>query len=241
MPGRVAAAVRAASATPGEPEAPQAPQLNAAVLRQLVMLPVLWASNKIDLDHPDNALVLQSVFVTIIALGYGLIQVAIFRARRTNDQSRVLTPGPSTYIHDDDKAQDGSVSARVYDVAKLRESKLQFLMSAGMVVFLNLKWGYTQPLLMICARPPTALARARIFALPPTHSPRTGSPPSAIPSPRHPRCRHHAASSALGQPRDAHPLARQVGPGLREAVEGCGRRQPARAMGGAQEGGVGGR
>ena len=40
--------------------------------------------NKIDLDHPDNALVLQSVFVTIIALGYGLIQVAIFRARRTN-------------------------------------------------------------------------------------------------------------------------------------------------------------
>ena len=151
MPAQVAA--RAAAAAPDEPEAPD----YSKVLRQFIVLPILWGSNKINLDDPDNMLVLQCVFVTVIALGYGLIQVAIFRARRTNDQSRVLNPGSSTYIHEEDTAQDGSVSARVYDVAKLRESKLQFLMSAGMVVFLNLKWSYTQPLLMICA-----LARARI-------------------------------------------------------------------------------
>ena len=79
------------------------------------------------------------------------MQYAILKARTRKDPTRVQNPGTSTHLTDAMKAGDGSVSACDYDVAKLRESKLQFMMSAMVVGLIHWKWSVTQPLLMICA------------------------------------------------------------------------------------------
>ena len=147
-----AAARKEALSAKVEPEEEEeGPALDAGALRQLIMLPVIWGSGKLNLDNPQNLLILQTVFASVILTGFCLIQLAIYKAVRKSDGTRVKEPGTSNYITDADKAEDGSVSAKVYDVAKLKETKLQFMISAGIGAFVHMKWGYTQPLLMMSA------------------------------------------------------------------------------------------
>merc|ERR1711865_389685 len=84
-------------------------------------------------------------------------QFAIFRAGVQNNATPVANPGDSKYFGDGDKAPDGSVSAKVYDISKLKETKLQLVMSAAITAFIHIKWAYTQPLLMICVMQPMSL------------------------------------------------------------------------------------
>jgi len=135
---------------------PETPSMGPA-LRQMALLPVIWGSSKLNLDHPDNLFILQIVFSCVITLLYGSIQFALYRASRSNNTTRVLNPGTSQYIKDEDKAADGSVAAWVYDKAKINESKMQLTMSACITTFIHLQWKYTQPLLMICLMQPMQL------------------------------------------------------------------------------------
>eukprot|EP00325_Prymnesiales_sp_UTEX-LB-985_P030824 CAMPEP_0174728336 /NCGR_PEP_ID=MMETSP1094-20130205/51536_1 /TAXON_ID=156173 /ORGANISM="Chrysochromulina brevifilum, Strain UTEX LB 985" /LENGTH=201 /DNA_ID=CAMNT_0015930231 /DNA_START=7 /DNA_END=612 /DNA_ORIENTATION=+ len=135
---------------------PAAPSM-APAMRQLVLLPVMWGSSKLNLDDPTNLLILQCVFGAVIGTAYLLLQFATFRAKRQNNITPVANPGTSQYLSDSDKAEDGSVTARAYDVAKLSESKLQLVMSAAITCFIHVKWQYTQPLLMISIMQPMQL------------------------------------------------------------------------------------
>ena len=133
----------AAAANPAAPDMSQ-------MIRQFAMLPVLWGSGKIDFENEQNKFYLLCTFGCVIALGYALIQFTVFKVRRLNDAGRVKKPGTCSFLSDDMKAEDGSVSIRQYDHAKLQESKMQFVMTAAVSSFVHLKWGYTQPLVMLC-------------------------------------------------------------------------------------------
>ena len=114
------------------------------------MLPAMWLTGKIDFTNTENKNMLQIVFGFVLFVGYMLIQFSVRKVRKANDTSRVAEPGTSMYIKDEDKAQDGSVSARQYDHAKLQESKMQFMMSAAVSAFVHIKWEYTQPIVIMC-------------------------------------------------------------------------------------------
>merc|ERR1719453_1587582 len=129
------------------------------------MLPVLWGSGKINFDDEDNKFYLLCTFGAVAALGYALIQLTVFKVKRLNDMGRVANPGNISFLSDDMKAEDGSVSIRQYDTAKLQESKLQFVMTAGISTFMHLKWGYTQPLVMLCIMLPLQLWDNKAVAL----------------------------------------------------------------------------
>lgn len=137
--------------------------------RQLLVLGVVWQSNKLNLDKPENTQILEIVFCCVMGTLYLLIQFALFRARKSNDTGRVANPGLNM-VSDSEKAADGSVSNYVYDRSKLSESKMQLVMSACITGFVHFKWGYTQPLLIMSkpARltPPPRLASARLLPAP---------------------------------------------------------------------------
>ncbi len=132
-------------------------ELSPNMMRQFAMLPVLWLSSKIDFTDPQNVLLLQMVFGTVMLCGYALIQLALRRAAKLNDQSRVADPGRLTHLRDDQKAADGSVSACAYDMAKLNESRMQYVMGAMVAVFIYTMWGWTQPMMVMSVSQPLQL------------------------------------------------------------------------------------
>ena len=71
----------------------------------------------------------------------------------------------SMYIKEEDKAQDGSVSVRTYDNAKLQEAKMQFVMSTGIGFLVHFKWGYTQPLILMSFMQPMQLFDNKALAV----------------------------------------------------------------------------
>ena len=79
------------------------------------------------------------------------------RVRRLNDTARVSSPGTSMYITKEDCAEDGSCSVCQYDKAKLNEAKLQLILGTAIATFVHLKWGYTQPLLLMSIMQPFQL------------------------------------------------------------------------------------
>jgi len=127
------------------------------MLKQFAVLPVLWLSGKIDFKDQQNLITLQVVFGTIITAGYCMIQLSLSRARVVNNTARVVQPGKSMYLLDEHLAADGSCSACAYDMAKLKESKMQFVMGAAIGAFMFLGWGWTQPLLVMSVTQPLAL------------------------------------------------------------------------------------
>ena len=128
------------------------------LMRQLAVLPIMWGSGKIDFEkNPDYVDYLRLFFMTAMAGMILVIQYAQTVVRKNNDDGRVMNPGQSTHITDDDKAADGSVSIRCYDRAKLNEAKMQAFMSAGISFCIHLKWGYTQPLIMMSFMQPMQL------------------------------------------------------------------------------------
>ena len=122
----------------------------AQLVRQFAMLPAMWLTGKIDFTKEQNKNNLLIVFGLVLFVGYSLIQFAVRKVRSVNDSARVKEPGTSMHIKDEDKAQDGSVSVRQYDHAKLQESKMQFIMSAAISAFVHIKWDYTQPIVIMC-------------------------------------------------------------------------------------------
>mmetsp|Transcript_4661 Transcript_4661/g.12413 ORF Transcript_4661/g.12413 Transcript_4661/m.12413 type:complete len:197 (+) Transcript_4661:103-693(+) len=135
-------------------DAPQMPGLTLGTLRQFIMLPILWGSGKIDFKEPNNLQILQIVFTCMIGISYIAIQMAINKAHKANDKSRVMDPGASSHLSDDDKAADGSVSACAYDLAKLKEAKTQLVMSSAISSFIHMYFGWTQPLLVMSVTQP---------------------------------------------------------------------------------------
>ena len=136
------------AAMAGGDAAPQPPQLS-QMIRQFAMLPVLWGSGKVDWEQEDNKFYLRCTFGTMVALGYLMIQLAVFKVKRINDSGRVANPGTISTLKDDMKAEDGSVSICQYDLAKLQESKFQYVMTAAISSLMHFHWGYTQPLVML--------------------------------------------------------------------------------------------
>ena len=153
-PGEFQRVVAAPSSSDGAPAAAEAPAAEepdpmaqmGQMGRQLVMLPVLWASNKIDWEEKDNILYLQIFFAAVLATGSLLLQFTLSKAEAVEDTgARVANPGTSQQFT---KAEDGSVSVKEYDVAKLKETRGQFVMGGAICSFLHYKFGYVQPLLM---------------------------------------------------------------------------------------------
>lgn len=147
-------AARAAAAEPEDETAMG--QAMYGFLRQIAVLPAIWLSGKVDFKQPANLNMLMTVFSCIMCAGLALLQLAMYRVRQKNDNARVQDPG-SLQIAADQKAEDGSVSVRSYDTAKLNESKMQFMMSAAMAFGLNWKWQYTQPMVIMSIMQPLQL------------------------------------------------------------------------------------
>ena len=118
-----------------------------AVGRQLVLLPVLWSSNKINWEEPNNVLALRVAFGIVLVIAAGLLQVALFKIDSAKDNTVVKNPGDSQHLV---KAEDGSCTAEAYDRAKAKETRQQLLMGGCICIGVHYKWGYMQPLLMTC-------------------------------------------------------------------------------------------
>lgn len=143
---------------------PKPPELGAA-LKQLAILPVMWLSGKIDFTDEFNVQLLRIFFAVMMGSGYIALTFAISKVKRLNDGSRVRNPGSSQYLKDEDKADDGSVSVRTYDNAKLQEAKMQFVMSACIGCFMHFKFGYTQPLILMSIMQPMQLFDNKAIAI----------------------------------------------------------------------------
>ena len=87
--------------------------------RQMLMLPLLWMSGKVEWTEPRLHL-LRTGFVSVMILGSLLVQWTMIIVARKKDTARLKEPGPGQYI-DQAKAADGSVSIEEYDLAKLKE------------------------------------------------------------------------------------------------------------------------
>ena len=145
--GAVAPAAPAAAPA----EAPAPPGL-AGMGRQLVMLPAMWASHKVDWTQPTAQSALLAVFGVVVLVGFAMVQYTLKQIYKAKPTGRVEDPGEGAYFPT--KAADGTISELEYDVAKVKELKTQFMMSVGMVTFLHIKWGYTQPILIMCLMQP---------------------------------------------------------------------------------------
>lgn len=113
--------------------------------RQMVMLPALWMSNKIDFEDKSNVQILQATFFVVLLVAVGLLQLTLAKIEAAKDGARVQKPGDSQHFT---KAEDGSVSVQEYDSAKAKETRSQLIMGGAIVTFLHFKFGYIQPLLM---------------------------------------------------------------------------------------------
>lgn len=139
--------------------APEAPSLM-GMLRQFIMLPVLWGSGKVDWEVAETKLALRSCAVLVAFIGFCLLQLALARAGSSKLEGRVAKPGSGQFMPkegDPEMAADGSVSIQTYDTAKLKEARMQFGMSVIMILGLHFKLGYTQPLIMLCIMQPLQL------------------------------------------------------------------------------------
>mmetsp|Transcript_25821 Transcript_25821/g.63876 ORF Transcript_25821/g.63876 Transcript_25821/m.63876 type:complete len:175 (+) Transcript_25821:1-525(+) len=116
------------------------------------MLPALGGSHKIDWQEANAQSALLAVFCLVGMTGFLLLQYTIRKVNLAKDERRVANPGEGPYMPA--KAADGTVSVQEYDVAKLKELKMQFMLSVGIVAFLHIKWGYTQPILVMSLMQP---------------------------------------------------------------------------------------
>jgi len=118
-----------------------------AVGRQLVLLPVLWTSNKVDWEVPSNVIMLRVAFGVVLVIAASLLQFCLLKIAAAKDDTKVKNPGDSQYLV---KAEDGSCTAMEYDLAKAKETRTQLLMGGCICIGVHYKFGYMQPLLMTC-------------------------------------------------------------------------------------------
>jgi len=118
-----------------------------AVGRQLVLLPVLWTSNKVDWEVPSNVIMLRVAFGVVLVIAASLLQFCLLKIAAAKDDTKVKNPGDSQYLV---KAEDGSCTAMEYDLSKAKETRTQLLMGGCICVGVHYKFGYMQPLLMTC-------------------------------------------------------------------------------------------
>jgi len=118
-----------------------------AVGRQLVLLPVLWTSNKVDWEVPSNVIMLRVAFGVVLVIAACLLQFALLKIAAAKDHTKVKNPGDSQHLT---KAEDGSCTAMEYDLAKAKETRTQLLMGGCICIGVHYKFGYMQPLLMTC-------------------------------------------------------------------------------------------
>ena len=127
------AAVPAADA--GQTGTPAASPLS-GIGRQMVLLPAIWASHKVDWTKPSNQNMLMGAFGIVVLLGFALLQFTLLKINKAKDTRRLANPGEVVMLT---KSEDGSVSIQEYDLAKVKELKMQFMMSVGLVAFLHAK------------------------------------------------------------------------------------------------------
>merc|ERR1719498_993357 len=120
--------------------------------KQLVVLPVLWLSGKVDFTQEQNLLGLRIWFGSVILACVLLLQYTLTQVYAKKDMGRVEKPGESQFLTK--KAEDGSVAVWEHDAAKVKEARMQLMMSAGIGSFLNFQWGYAQPLLIMSVMQP---------------------------------------------------------------------------------------
>ena len=127
-----------AAVEPAAAPAPPTPPGLGNMGRQLVLMGAMWSSHKVDWTKPDTLTMLLTAFGAVVVTGILLLQYTIGRAYKAKDTSRVVDPGEGPYMPE--KAEDGTVSAMDYEVGKLKELKMQFMMSVGIVTFLHIKY-----------------------------------------------------------------------------------------------------
>lgn len=142
-----------APAAPAAAAEPEMPNISSALGRQFVILPAMYFSRKVNWEEPTAQNSLLMVFGAVVLIGLVMVQYTLSLITKAGDQGRMADPGDgATYTTKDES--DGTVAVQEYDSAKVKELKMQFMMSVGMVTFLHIQWGYTQPLLMICLMQP---------------------------------------------------------------------------------------
>ena len=138
---------------PEQPQMPQSGEIWKAV-RQMAMLPVLYATGKIDFEQPMAKLALPVVATCVLLLCTLILFIAMRRVVATNSRARVADPGDSPNYT---KAEDGTVSECEYDLAKVKEARTALFMSAAIGSFMFIQWGYTQPIVIMCIMQPMQL------------------------------------------------------------------------------------
>ena len=133
--------------------------------KQMVLVPAMWLSQKIDFTKEGNLQILFFVFSAVMIGGYLTVGLAQRRVLAKNDTARVAKPGMSMYLSADDMAADGSVSVCAYDKAKLGELKMQFVFSVVIAGLVHLKWGYTQPLVIMSLMQPMQMFEHKAIAV----------------------------------------------------------------------------
>eukprot|EP00966_Prymnesium_polylepis_P221760 5130039-Prymnesium_polylepis.2 len=131
------------------------------------MLPAMWASNKVDWTKEGPQTALLASFAIVVLAGWTMLQYTLRVIHKKGDTGRVADPGDGPSMPA--KAEDGTISVCEYDVAKVKELKMQFMMSVGITTFLHIK----------CApppRPPRPRSRAPQPTARPSPFPRAGGP-----------------------------------------------------------------
>jgi hypothetical protein len=140
-------------AAAAEPQGPGSAEIW-KVVRQMAMLPVLWATGKIDFEQPNAKLALPVVATTMLLLCTLFLFATMRRIVAVNSRAKVADPGDSQNFT---RAEDGSVTEVEYDLAKVKEARTALLMSAAIGTFMYIQWGYVQPISIMCIMQPMQL------------------------------------------------------------------------------------
>ena len=124
--------------------APETPGL-LAVAKQLLPIAMFYGSGKVNWEDETNLNMLRASFYFFMFGCMTMIQLTKRKCHSTADKSRVANPGESSSFT---KAEDGTVSAMQYDLAKVGEAQTQLMIGICVVLGIHFKWGYAQPLLV---------------------------------------------------------------------------------------------
>jgi len=149
----------------GKPDAPSMADMGSQMLKQLIMMPIMYYGNQIVWDK-ERIFLLEAVFLAVMVSGFCALQACLLIVARKQDKGRVLEGGDATiFVSTDALAADGSMSVHDYDTAKLNVTRMQLLVSAGIVWAVHAQWETQTPLLMISVVTPMQLWECKAIAI----------------------------------------------------------------------------
>lgn len=131
----------------------------------LVVMPLLYWSNRIDFKDADNLFNLRVCFYTAQALTLLGIAVLFFKIKSTPNETKVKVPPPPTPSFAQPPTPPSTVimTAQQYDLHELRKVAQQTLLTLCIISFLHFKWELTAPLCMQSVMTPKVLLSSPLF------------------------------------------------------------------------------